>query len=309
MPAIEFGPAEHTAAARLVELALAEDFGGGRDVTSDSLIPAERQAEVQVTARSHGVLAGLPVGEMVFARLDRQVSWEPQYSDGTAVIPGQAVAVVRGPLRSLLGGERTCLNFLTHLSGIATLTAQFVEQVSGTQAVILDTRKTIPGWRVLHKYAVRAGGGTNHRMGLYDGILIKDNHLAAWCESQQSAGDEQSAQTGDAQGLLGRAVQASRSHTGGSLPVEIEVDTLEQLADALIAGPEIVLLDNMSPGQLQEAVRLRDEQSPGTRLEASGGVTLEAVAEIAATGIDRISAGSLTHSAPALDIAFDWKSA
>ncbi|MCA9118140.1 MAG: nicotinate-nucleotide diphosphorylase (carboxylating), partial [Planctomycetaceae bacterium] len=162
------------------------------------------------------------------------------------------------------------------------------------------TRKTIPGWRLLQKYAVRAGGGTNHRMGLYDAILIKDNHLAAWCESSAEAGESPD-------GALSRAVEAARSQTGGKLPVEIEVDTLSQLQDALAASPEFVLLDNMTCSQLREAVELRNQASPSTKLEASGGVTLATVAEIAATGIDRISVGTLTHSAPALDLAFDWQ--
>ena len=303
MPSVEFGPAETTAAMRLVELALAEDFGQGRDVTSESLISADRQGRVLVRCREAGCLAGLPIGDLVFSRLDSRVTCEPQTSDGSSVSAGETVAVIAGPLRTLLGGERTMLNFLTHLSGVATLTARFVEQVAGTKATILDTRKTLPGWRVLQKYAVRAGGGTNHRMGLYDAILIKDNHLAAWVEdtaTEASAGSEA------AGGLLSRAVEAARSGTDGQIPVQIEVDTLAQLADALEARPEFVLLDNMPRNVLEEAVQLRDRLSPSTLLEASGGVTLATVGDIAASGVDRISVGGLTHSAPALDLAFDW---
>jgi len=188
------------------------------------------------------------------------------------------------------------LNFLTALSGVATLTRRFVDETAGTRARIYDTRKTWPGWRVLQKYAVRCGGGVNHRMGLFDAVLIKDNHLAAWRESQGAAG------------TLAAAVKHVRANTPPGTSVEIEVDSLEQLADALSAAPEIVLLDNLDADRMREAVSLRDRLSPGTELEASGGVTLETVGAIARTGVERISAGALTHSAPALDIAFDWSS-
>jgi nicotinate-nucleotide pyrophosphorylase (carboxylating) len=201
------------------------------------------------------------------------------------------VATVTGPLDKLLIGERTMLNFLTHLSGIATLTRRFVDAVAGTKAQILDTRKTLPGYRVLEKYAVRCGGGTNHRMGLYDGVLIKDNHLAAWTKSESIAD----------------AIRTARRKSPG-VSIEVEVDTLEQLREALKGQPEIVLLDNMTPARLREAVAIRDALNgqPQVLLEASGGVALETVREIALTGVERISIGALTHSAPALDLAFDW---
>jgi nicotinate-nucleotide pyrophosphorylase (carboxylating) len=276
----------------LISLALAEDLSSAGDLTCAALIQPDEQAEVQVIARREGVVAGSPVGRMVFARLDASVHWETHLADGARVSPGSVVATVSGPLGSLLTGERTMLNFLTHLSGIATLTRRFVDAVQGTRAEILDTRKTLPGWRLLEKYAVRCGGGTNHRMGLYDGILIKDNHLAAWTESDSIAA----------------AVEAARRHSPTGISIEVEVDTLEQLSDALRGRPDIVLLDNMNAAMLRQAVNTRDHTAPRVLLEASGGVSLETIAAIAQTGVERISVGGLTHSAPALDLAFDWKS-
>jgi nicotinate-nucleotide pyrophosphorylase (carboxylating) len=246
-----------------------------------------------VVAREAGVLAGGPVAALVFEKLDRDAEYHALIPDGSTLARGTVAAKVVGPLRSLLTGERTALNFLQHLSGVATLTRRFVDAAAGTQAVILDTRKTIPGWRSLEKYAVRAGGGTNHRRGLYDGCLIKDNHIAAWREWTKGAS-------------LADAVREARSHVPHGIPIEIEVDTLEQLADALTGAPEIVLLDNMNVEQLRKAVELRNGRAPKVLLEASGGVTLATVAQIAATGVDRISSGALTHSAPALDLGFDW---
>jgi nicotinate-nucleotide pyrophosphorylase (carboxylating) len=192
-----------------------------------------------------------------------------------------------------LEGERTALNFLTHLSGVATLTRKFVDAVAGTKAVIIDTRKTLPGWRRLEKYAVRCGGGTNHRMGLADGCLIKDNHLAAWRAAK-------------ANHTIAEAVNEARKHVPKNIPIEVEVDTFEQLTDALSGNPDIVLLDNMDAPALRECVKLRNRLANGVLLEASGGIRLANVAEIAASGVDRISVGGLTHSAPALDLAFDW---
>lgn len=280
----------------MIALALAEDLQQRGDLTSEALIATDAEAEIRVVARQAGMLAGTPAAELLFQTLDPSVDWRTVVDDGQPLQPGTDVAVVRGPVRSLLGGERTALNFLTHLSGIATLTRRFVDAAAGTAAKILDTRKTLPGYRVLQKYAVRAGGGTNHRMGLFDGILIKDNHLAAWRE----AGDSHS---------IAEAVSGARQSAPAGTPIEVEVDTLEQLEDALAASPELVLLDNMDCDQTREAIALRDSHSAGTKLEASGGITLDNVAEIAHTGVDRISIGALTHSAPALDLAFDWKSA
>lgn len=288
-----FGMLERTAATTLIELALQEDLADRGDLTCQALIDEAERGEVRVAARQAGILAGGPVAAMVFERLDQAVTWTELLADGSRLERGSAVATVSGPLRSLLTGERTALNFLTHLSGVASLTRRFVEAVAGTRAKILDTRKTHPGWRVLEKYAVRCGGGTNHRMGLYDGCLIKDNHLAGWAAANPGA-------------TIADAIRHARGRLPEGTPIEVEVDTLEQLRDALSARPDIVLLDNMGPDMLRRAVALRDELAPHVPLEASGGVTLDTVGEIARTGVERISAGALTHSATALDLGFDW---
>ncbi|MAT14368.1 MAG: nicotinate-nucleotide diphosphorylase (carboxylating) [Planctomyces sp.] len=289
---LRYGPAEQDAAEKLITLALAEDLGSVGDLTSQTIIPASEMAEVQIVARTEGVLAGMPIAAAVFREMDEKVEWKPLLDDGSPLIAGSVVATVAGPLRTLLTGERTALNFLTLLSGVATMTRRFVDELEGLDVEILDTRKTFPGYRQLQKYAVRAGGGTNHRMGLYDGILIKDNHLAGWKEETGST--------------IALAIQEARRESPLPVPVEVEVDTLDQLQDALEAKPEYVLLDNMTLEQMRNAVTMRNDLSEGTKLEASGGVTLETVRGIAETGIDRISIGALTHSAPALDLAFDW---
>ncbi len=292
---LTFSDSERTAAERLIELALQEDLGEqGEDVTCSSLIGMRDQGAVQLVARRAGVLAGLPVASMVFAQLDSNVHLQAFVDDGSRLQPGTVAAELSGSLRSLLIGERTALNFLTHLSGVATLTRRYVDAVAGTAATIFDTRKTLPGYRVLQKYAVRAGGGANHRMGLFDGCLIKDNHLAAWIASGKAGG-------------IAEAVREARRGVAPGTPVEVEVETLEQLCDALGGLPDIVLLDNMSVSILREAVAIRNNAAPAVQLEASGGVNLETVAEIARTGVERISVGALTHSAPAMDLAFDWK--
>jgi len=285
---------ELAAADHLIDLALAEDLGPDRvDVTSEVTIPAEAVGSVQIVARQEGVLAGLPIAERVFHRMAGEVHFDVQLQDGSRLSAGAVVATISGPIRTLLTGERTALNFLTLLCGVASLTRRFVDRVEGTSAVVLDTRKTLPGYRLLQKYAVRMGGGTNHRMGLYDGCLIKDNHLAG----RKATHPEES---------LADMLRAIRGELAEDIPVELEVDTLDQLREALPGRPDIVLLDNMSPSQLREAVAIRNEIAPGVLLEASGGVTLETVREIAEAGVDRISIGGLTHSAPALDLGFDW---
>lgn len=218
--------------------------------------------------------------------------WRPLLQDGDPLCPGTLIARVEGPMRALLGMERTALNFLQRLSGVATLTAAFVAEVQGTKAQILDTRKTTPGWRALEKYAVRCGGGRNHRIGLYDAVLIKDNHLA-WLEA-----------TGDP---IGRAIASSRANAPPGTVVEVEVDALDQLDRALSCGPDLILVDNLGPDDLIEAVRRRDERAPTIGLEASGGITLATVGPLAGTGVDRISVGALTHSAPALDVGLDFE--
>ncbi|HET6326827.1 MAG TPA: carboxylating nicotinate-nucleotide diphosphorylase [Planctomycetaceae bacterium] len=284
---------EQQSAERLVALALAEDLGAAGDITSRALIDESRQGVVNLVVRRDGVLAGLPVAEIVLRQLDRAARVKTLVSDGERVGPGKVVAEVHGSWRSLLAAERTVLNFLMHLSGIATRTRQFVDAIAGTKAVILDTRKTLPGWRLLEKYAVRAGGGTNLRIGLFDGCLIKDNHLAAWQEDHPRES-------------IAAAIAAARNAVPAGIPIEVEVDTLSQLREALTARPDIVLLDNMEPATIAQAVEIRDQQAPHVLLEASGGVTLETVRSIASAGVDRISVGAITHSASALDMAFDW---
>jgi len=286
-------PSEQNALRRLMDWSLTEDLGWTGDVTTLALIGPRDVGRVAVVARESGVLAGICVLPELFGLLDPQVRVEVLVPDGSVLQPGQVVAHLSGPLRALLTGERTALNFLLRLSGVATLTSQYVAQVAGTRAGIYDTRKTFPGWRLLDKYAVRAGGGRNHRMGLYDQVLIKDNHLAGW-------------QTLPGEHSLPGAVRRCRE-LYPQLVVEIEVDTLMQLQQVLPARPDIVLLDNMSPQQLAEGVALRDRLAPAVELEASGGVSLRTVGAIAQTGVERISVGGLTHSARALDLAFDWE--
>ena len=283
------------AAITLARMSLTEDLRDVGDVTCLATIPPDLQATVRIVSRESGVVSGMPLIPIVFHELSGDtgpVDHVNHVNDGDRVHRGNVLASLTGSVRTLLTGERTILNFMTHLSGIASRTALFVDAVDGTRARILDTRKTLPGYRALQKYAVRCGGGTNHRMGLYDGVLIKDNHLAARGDSACAS-----------------AVADARRYmiaTGRNTSIEIEVDTLEQLRDALKEKPEIVLLDNMAPDQLREAVALRDQFGPTTLLEASGGVTLQTVRSIAETGVERISVGGLTHSSPALDLGFDW---
>jgi nicotinate-nucleotide pyrophosphorylase (carboxylating) len=281
------------AANSLIVTGLQEDLGGQSDLTSDATIPPDVVATVSVVSRQRGTVCGVSLIAMTYGHLSNDVQVKVMLPDGSMVMPGSVIAQIAGPVRSLLTGERTVLNLLIHLSGVASKTAEFVARVNGCKAVILDTRKTLPGYRLLHKYAVKCGGGTNHRMGLFDGILIKDNHLAARGNNSPDG-----------------AVTAARdylSRRGHKVPIEIEVDLLDQLRSALEARPDIILLDNMTIEQLATAVEIRATVSPATLLEASGGVTLESVRGIAKTGVDRISIGALTHSAPALDLGFDWR--
>jgi nicotinate-nucleotide pyrophosphorylase (carboxylating) len=291
-PDIQFGDREARAADTLIRLALEEDFGEAGDVTSTATIPISGRARARFVARAPGVLAGIPVARRLAEQFELLEGWRPHHGDGDRVEPGTVFAEVAGPARSILALERTALNFLQRLSGIATLTARFAAEVAGTAARIYDTRKTTPGWRILEKYAVRCGGGFNHRMGLYDAVLIKDNHLAFL----------------RAQGVpepVAAAVAAARAHAPDGAIVEVEVDTLEQLELALRCRPDLVLVDNLGPEGLFRAVARRDALAPGVELEASGGVNLQTVAALARTGVDRISVGALTHSAPALDLALD----
>jgi nicotinate-nucleotide pyrophosphorylase (carboxylating) len=284
---------EQAACQRLIDWALREDLDERGDVTSQAIIPADLAGRAELVARAPGVLAGLPAAQLLFATLDPALEFQSLQVDGSKLFPGTRLARVSGSLRSILAGERAALNFLQHLSGIATRTRQYVDAVAGTMSRILDTRKTLPGWRLLEKYAVRCGGGHNHRIGLYDAILIKDNHLAA-------LGREPNAIT--------RAVRAARERHGHSLLLIVEIDGLHQFDEALASGADVILLDNMSPQEIGQAVARRNAAGVPVLLEVSGGVTLDTVAAIAAVNVGRISIGALTHSAPALDIALDYLS-
>lgn len=266
-----------------VAVALEEDLGRAGDITTDAIVSPDARAQAAIRAREGGVLAGLQLARAAFQALDRDAEFSSRFADGAAIAPGDAAAEIAGTARALLTAERTALNYLCHLSGIATATRRFVDAVAGTAAKICCTRKTTPGLRALEKYAVRMGGGSNHRYGLDDAILIKDNHIAA-------------------AGGIAPAIRAARARAGHLVKIEIEVDTLEQLDQVLREPVDIVMLDNMDLEMLAEAVR----RVGGTmRTEASGGVRADAVRQIAETGVDLISVGALTHSAPALDLGLD----
>lgn len=268
----------------VVERALAEDLGDRGDLTSEAVIPRGAVSHGNIVARAEGVVAGLEVAGYVFARVDPSVEFAATAADGDRVGVGDVVAMVVGPSRSILTAERTALNLLGRMSGVATATARLVEAVAGTGARITDTRKTMPGLRVLDKCAVRAGGGVNHRMGLYDEVMIKDNHIVA-------------------AGSISSAVTAARAAVGDGVRVTVEVDGLDQLTEVLSTSADRVLLDNMTSDMLRRAV----EMVGGVmETEASGGVTLETVRAIAEAGVDFISAGWITHSAPQLDVALDF---
>jgi len=286
-----FSAAEIKACRRLGELALEEDLGTSGDLTSQAVIAREQPGRAAFVARTRGILAGLPAVSMVLGAVDPQLLFEPKLEDGNSLVAGAEIAYVAGRMRSILAAERIALNFLQHLSGISTQTRLYVDAVAGLTCQILDTRKTLPGWRLLEKYAVRQGGGHNHRLGLQDGILIKDNHLAAL------GGGPPALQAAIAKGL------AAIVHP---MILEIEVDSLDQLDIVLPCRPDIILLDNMTPEELREAVVQRDRLASQVLLEASGGITLETVRTVAECGVNRISVGALTHSARALDIALDY---
>jgi nicotinate-nucleotide pyrophosphorylase (carboxylating) len=269
--------------APVVRAALAEDMGRAGDVTSQACVPAEARLRAVFTARRPGVIAGLACARLAIAELDPTADFKAVAEDGARVGAGEKLAWVDANARALLSAERVGLNLLGHLSGVATLTRAYVEAVEGAGAMVVDTRKTTPGLRALEKYAVRCGGGVNHRFGLDDAILIKDNHIAA-C------------------GSVGEAVRRARAAAGHLMKVEVEIDSLAQLEEALKYGPDVVMLDNFSLEDLAEAVRRTAGRAV---LEASGGVTLETVRAIAETGVDVISVGALTHSASVLDIGLD----
>jgi nicotinate-nucleotide pyrophosphorylase (carboxylating) len=278
------GGLDPDAVAAFAAMALAEDLGGGTDVTTAATVPPAEHGRADMVARSAGVVAGLPVAELVFwlASRDDPVTSAALAADGDRVDAGQAVLTVTGPVAAILRAERPALNLLCHLSGVASLTRQWVDAVAGTGVQIRDTRKTMPGMRALQKYAVRCGGGVNHRMSLADAALIKDNHVVA-------------------AGSVAAAFAAVRARTTG-LPVEVECDTLAQVSQALAAGADLILLDNFSLADTRKAVRLA---GGGARLEASGGLTLADARTVAETGVDYLAVGALTHSAPVLDIGLD----
>ena len=272
----------------LIRAALEED-GAFADITTLSTVPAEQQVRGTIITRQAGVIAGLPVAAAVFHELDAHVGVTLLLEDGTSVLAGQEIATLRGPARAVLSGERVALNFLGRLSGIATLTASCVQAVEGTRARILDTRKTTPGLRALEKEAVRLGGGQNHRFGLNDGVLIKDNHIKA-------------------AGGVAQAIRAARRHAPHLLKIEVECETLAEVREALEAGAEVILLDNMNVETMRGAVDVVRSVAPNVLLEASGniGVNASKLAAVASTGVDFISLGALTHSAPNFDVSLEF---
>lgn len=271
--------------AELVEQALAEDLGVAGDITTLAVIPADAEASGEFVAREDGVVAGLDVAAYVFEVVDSSLVFEASVEDGERIREDQVLATVSGNARSILTAERTALNLLARMSGVATATAQLVHAVEGTSVAVSDTRKTMPGLRAVDKYAVTMGGGINHRMGLHDAVMIKDNHIAA-------AGD------------IASAVMAAREYAGPDVMVEVEVENLDQLKEVLDTDADRVLLDNMDLDTLQDAVELAGDITT----EASGGVTVETIRAIAETGVDIISVGWITHSAPQLDIALEFVS-
>lgn len=289
----------------LIQAALKEDVGA-KDLTSSALIAPDETAKAELVVRQEGIVAGLPVAEWVFGLAESKVRFKPTVRDGEKVYPGKAIAFVEGPARGVLAGERVALNFLGRLSGIATLTRVFAERVKDTGARIYDTRKTTPGLRLLERYAVAAGGGVNHRMGLYSQVLIKENHLRIVAARPPVGGISP----------IEWSVARARERVQKGTVIEMEVTTLQELREALAAVPDVILLDNMRLADIQEAVRLRNavartRKVPGRPgpfrplLEASGGVTLENVRAVALAGVERISVGALTHSAPSLDVALE----
>ncbi len=280
-------PLPHDMLEPLVHLALAEDLGRAGDITTDAIIPAAQQGRAQIVARKAGVIAGMECARLAFQLLDSGVRFTAKKNDSDTVQAGEALAVVEGPMRAILTGERVALNFLGHLSGIATATRSLVDAVKPHNTRVACTRKTTPGLRALEKYAVRAGGGFNHRMGLDDATLIKANHIAA-------------------AGNIRTAVEKSRAAAGHLVKIELEVDTLDQLRDALNLSIDAVLLDNMDAAMLTQAVKMVNGKFT---TEASGNVTPANIGAIAATGVDVISSGWITHSAPVLDLALDYSAA
>lgn len=314
----DWGPALQWDLQRLLEIAVSEDVETIGDLTSLILIPESARGKALIHLREPGVVAGVNAVETVLHAVEKHLDWEPSTVDGMFLDKGALVGTLLGPARSLLTAERLVLNLLGRLSGIATLTKRYVDAVSGTSASIYDTRKTTLGWRRLEKYAVRCGGGRNHRAGLFDAVLIKDNHLAFGLAEQgfTPAGAvarvkeyflmKKKAQTEPVAKGAERCCRFQMQSQDSPI-IEVEVDTLEQLREVLTTDPDLVLLDNMRPGLLTQAVQIRQSLNPRVQLEASGGITLETVRAVAETGVERISVGALTHSAISLDLGLDWK--
>lgn len=271
---------ELKAAQTLIELALLEDVGEG-DITTDNIIPAETRRKAKMVAKAEGVVAGLQVAEMVFKSLDSKMIWKVLTPEGSRVKPGDVMVEFEGTYRALLTGERTALNFLQRMSGIASMSAKYADAVKDFKTVILDTRKTLPGFRMLDKYAVKTGGASNHRIGLYDMAMIKDNHI-------------------EVAGGITQAVNAVRSNIKAGIQIEVETTTLAEVQEAIDAGADIIMLDNMDNETMKKGVELIAGRA---KVEASGNMTLERLREVAATGVDFISIGALTHSVSALDIS------
>lgn len=287
----------------LIERALEEDIGGA-DLTTETIISPAQEAEALLIVREEGIVCGLGLAREVFSFLDEKTEFQPLVEDGTLVGKEQKVAVIKGKARVILTGERTALNFLQHLSGIATTTAKYVNAIKPFSVRLFDTRKTTPGWRCLEKYAVRMGGGSNHRLGLYDGILIKDNHLAL--AMQQNPGKERELVLKE---LVLRTREAERKK---DIPIEIEVSNLNEFKAVILAEPDVIMLDNMSIVEIKKAVDCRNSHclraglsNDSILVEVSGNISLDNIVEVAEAGIDRISVGSITHSAPVLDISLE----
>ena len=296
---------------KLIEMALIEDIGAndldaGVDCTTEAIVPRDLDAQAAFVSRASGVVCGVEVAKLAIANWAPRLSLEVEVIDGQSVAPKQRIAAMSGPAHDILTMERTCLNFMCRLSGISTLTRQYVEKIAGTPACVLDTRKTTPGWRRLEKYAVDCGGGKNHRMGLYDAIMIKDNHLAFYRTQVEDIVDTIPEAIRTARTWINQ--RKSSLPSGDKTVLQLEVDTLEQFEIALTTDCDIILLDNMNCKQLSRAVEMRNEQSDRIQLEASGGVNLTTIAKIAQTGVERISVGALTHSAVNFDIGLDWES-
>ena len=306
----QFSPTAQADCLKLIEMALTEDIGAsnldaGVDCTTDSIVPKEAAARAAFVSRADGVVCGVEIAKLAIEHFASKLKLEVEVEDGQVIKPKQTIAVMVGPAHDILTMERTCLNFMCRLSGISTLTGQYATEIKGTKACVLDTRKTTPGWRRLEKYAVACGGGENHRMGLYDAIMLKDNHLAFYRSLVEDNDDTIPTTIKIARQWIDD--NASKLPNGKKTILQLEVDTLEQLEIALATDCDIILLDNMDCERLKKSVAMRDAKAPKILLEASGGVNLKTIGEIAKTGVERISVGALTHSAVNFDIGLDWE--